>query len=184
MSLPPTISKIRLPRNSIGCISLVFSPCASMEMRSRPGSESLRSSHKRVKNARHSRRCARRSSVETISGPAVTMSDQNVSLRRSSNGKSKSVASICVVNSMETLSTQSNVSPSGRESRMRPARARMVPSRAERLRGATTGVTVARCTSCLGGSIAINIGVRNSFALSAWDFNGPIAIPSSEEKRS
>jgi len=58
------------------------------------------------------------------SAPDVAMSDQWVSLRRSSNGKSKIVASICVVSSMETRSTQSKVSPVAKPSRMPAARSR------------------------------------------------------------
>ena len=50
---------------------------------------------------------------------ATATSDHQVSWRRSSNGKSNSVASIIVVSSIDTRSTQSNVSP-----RVRPARAR------------------------------------------------------------
>jgi hypothetical protein len=41
-------------------------------------------------------------------GAAVATSDQRVSLRRSSHGKSNNVASICVVSSIEILSTQLN----------------------------------------------------------------------------
>ena len=47
-------------------------------------------------------------------GSAVATSDQRVSLRRSSNGKSNSVASICVVSSIETRSTKLKVSLRGR----------------------------------------------------------------------
>ncbi len=46
------------------------------------------------------------------------VSDHMVSLRRSSNGKSNSVASVIVVSSFETRSTQSNGSPIGSESRI------------------------------------------------------------------
>jgi hypothetical protein len=52
--------------------------------------------------------------------------DQWVKVRRSSNGKSNNVDNICVVNSIETQSTQSNTSPRGRPSRMRIARSRIV----------------------------------------------------------
>ena len=47
------------------------------------------------------------------SGVAVATSDQRVSFRRSSQGKSNRVASIWVVSSMDTLSTQLKVSPMG-----------------------------------------------------------------------
>jgi len=43
------------------------------------------------------------------------VSDQTVSLRRSSNGKPNSVASVIVVSSLETRSTQSKASPIGSE---------------------------------------------------------------------
>ena len=46
----------------------------------------------------------------------MATSDQWVSLRRSACGKSNRVASIWVVSSIDTLSTQSNVSPIGSES--------------------------------------------------------------------
>ena len=83
-------------------------------------------------------------------GIAVATSDQRVSLRRSSNGKSNRVASIWVVSSMETRSTQSNVSPMGRASRIFAARSRMIGSICIRLAGDTMGLTALRCTSCLG----------------------------------
>jgi len=49
-------------------------------------------------------------------GSAVVTSDQRVSLRRSSNGKSNSVASICVVSSIDTRSTKLKVSLRGKSS--------------------------------------------------------------------
>ena len=103
------------------------------------------------------------------SGRPTATSDQYVSLRRSSNGKSNRVASICVVSSIDTLSTQLNVSPSGSSSRMRPARSRIVPSSLARFIGATTPLTVLRCRSCLGGSIAMNIGISKSSGSSSSD---------------
>jgi hypothetical protein len=98
------------------------------------------------------------------SGAAVATSDQRVSLRRSSHGKSKRVASVMVVSSMETLSTQSNSTPIGQSSRMAPARSRMIGSSLARFGPATIGLTVLRCTSCLGGSMAMNIGSVKSSA--------------------
>ena len=89
------------------------------------------------------------------------MSDHRVSLRRSSKGKSKSVASIIVVSSIDTVSTQSKVSPSGRESSTRRVRSRMIGSSLTRLRGATAGRTVLRCSVCRGGSWEMNGGVPN-----------------------
>ena len=81
---------------------------------------------------------------------------------RSSNGKSNSVASICVVSSIETRSTQLNVSLRGRASRILPARSRMMGSSSTRRAGLTAGVTALRCSSCIGGSMAMNIGGANS----------------------
>jgi hypothetical protein len=83
-------------------------------------------------------------------------------LRRSSNGKSTNVASIEVVSSMDTRSTQLNVSSRGRPSRMAPTRARIVSCKRARLPGATIGCTTLRCSSCFGGSIAMNIGSSSS----------------------
>src|SRR5216683_2340535 len=59
-------------------------------------------------------------------GIVVATSDQLVSLRRSSQGKSNSTASIWVVSSIETLSTQSNTSFFGRLSRHSADRCRML----------------------------------------------------------
>src|SRR6266852_4127222 len=63
--------------------------------------------------------CRASSVATTPSGPGIVVatSDQRVSLRRSSQGKSNSTASIWVVSSIETLSTQSNTSFFGRLSR-------------------------------------------------------------------
>ena len=58
-------------------------------------------------------------------GSAVATSDQRVSLRRSSQGKSNSVASICVVSSIDTRSTKLKVSLRGRASSTLPARSRI-----------------------------------------------------------
>jgi hypothetical protein len=69
-----------------------------------------------------------------------------------------------VVSSMETLSTQSNCSPIGRLSRISPARARITASMFARFWPATMGLTVLRCTSCFGWSMAMNIGRVKSSA--------------------
>src|SRR5436305_14515612 len=88
-----------------------------MDNRSLRGSELTRSFQSFVKYAAHSSITCRRSSGEETTpllGSAVETSDQRVSLRRSSNGKSNSVASICVVSSIETRSTKLKDSLRGR----------------------------------------------------------------------
>ena len=102
-----------------------------------------------------------------LSGLAVATSDHRVSLRLSSHGKSNRVARVMVVSSIETLSTQSISSPTGRLSRMAPARSRMIGSSAARFGPATTGLTTLRWASCLGGSMAMNIGSWKSSSGSA-----------------
>ena len=148
MSLPPTMSKIRLPKNSSGSISLVFSPWASIETRSDPGVViDARSFQRPVKYSRHSNSSAWRWASEStmpVPGEAVATSDHRVSLRRSSKGKSNRVANIWVVNSIETRSTQLKEVPTGRSSSILPARLRMVLSSFARLGGDTTPLTVAR----------------------------------------
>ena len=77
---------------------------------------------------------------------------------------------------METLSTQSNSSPIGSSSRILAARSRMIGSISIRLCGDTIGLTVLRCTSCLGGSMAMNIGMVKSagwspMVIEPWDEN-------------
>ena len=81
-----------------------------------------------------------------------------------------------VVSSIDTKSTQSKVSPMGRESRITPARSRMIGSILARFEGDTAGLTVLRWASCLGGSIAMNIGVWKS-SLGSW-----MVIDRSDEK--
>ena len=157
----------------------VDSPCASMEIRSFPGSLFTRSFQSWVKDSRHSMSSARRCSSESMMpmpGPAVATSDQRVSLRRSSKGKSKRVASICAVSSMETLSTQLKASPTGSSSRIFPARSRIKGSRFMRFRGDTTPCTVLRWTSCLGWSMAMNMGSLKSSSSSLS------VMPVSDEK--
>jgi hypothetical protein len=60
------------------------------------------------------------------------------------------------------VSTQSNVSPSGSESRTSTVRSRIIGSTFWRLRGCTDGVTVRRWSRCSGGSIAMNVMMRSS----------------------
>ena len=102
-----------------------------------------------------------------------------MSFRRSSKGKSNRVASILVVSSMETLSTQSKVTPSeGSASRISAACPRMTGSSNMRFLGDTTPVTASRCWSCLGGSIEIKFSMYWPFGLS------PMAMVGKEEKAS
>lgn len=96
----------------------------------------------------------------------VATLDQWVSFVRSSNGKSNKVASIWVVSSTDTRSTQSNVTPRGRSSRIRLTRSRMVAERLARFMGATIGATILRCSSCFGGSIEMKLGRRKSIGRS------------------
>ena len=49
VSLPPTISRMTLPRYSRALMFRVASPCASMEIRSRRGSALTRSFHSFMK---------------------------------------------------------------------------------------------------------------------------------------
>ena len=74
--------------------------------------------------------------------------DQRVNLPRSSNGKSISVASMRVVSSMDTRSTQSKVSRSGRLSSTSMVRARMIGSKLRRFSAPVTGATTRRCRRC------------------------------------
>ena len=199
VSLPPTMSSSKLPRNSMGAMCLVDSPWASIEIKSLAGADCWRSSHNFVKYSRHSINSARRCSwvsVNPIPGGVVATSLHLVSLRRSSNGKSNSVANIWVVSSTDTRSTQSNDSSKGRLSKMAPARSRISPSSTARFLGATTLATVARCTSCFGGSMAMNIpkpsncGRDSGPCCSDSVLGGigvppapPMVIPPAEEKR-
>ena len=89
-------------------------------------------------------------------------SDQKVSRRRSSHGKSNRIASMPVVSSIETLSTQSKTSPRGSESSSSPVRCRMSSSRRFISAGVKAGATVRLCPVCLGRSIAMNIGITSS----------------------
>src|SRR6516165_9638574 len=89
---------------------------------------------------------------------AVETSDQRVSLRRSSNGKSNRVASICVVNSIETRSTKLKVSLRGSESSTLQVRLRIRIASSSRCVGVNIGCTVLRCAECRGWSIAMKLG--------------------------
>jgi hypothetical protein len=90
------------------------------------------------------------------------MSDQRVSLRRSSQGKSNSTASICVVSSIETWSTQSNTSFLGRLSRHSAERLRMLIASWSRWVGVNIGATVLRCALWRGWSMAMKLSRRRS----------------------
>ena len=79
-------------------------------------------------------------------------------MRRSSSGKSNSVASISVVSSIDTLSTQLKVSLRGRPSRIWQVRSRISAfHRAPGWAARRSALTALRCSSCFGGSIAMNI---------------------------
>ena len=91
-------------------------------------------------------------------GSAVETSDQRVSLRRSSHGKSNSVASICVVSSIETRSTKLKVSLRGRSSSTLAERSRISSASSSRCVGVNIGDTVLRCAECRGWSIAMKLG--------------------------
>ena len=131
VSLPPMISKPTFPWNSCRSISRVAGPWASMEIRSNRGSEDARSRHISSKAPKHSSSWLRFCS-QLVTGPKpgalVIMSDQWVSFRRSSKGKSNRVAKVMAVSSLETRSTQSNGVPIGSPSRMTPARSRITGS--------------------------------------------------------
>ena len=66
------------------------------------------------------------------------------SMRELDDGRFNKVANIIVVNSTETLSTQSKVSPRGREFKISPVRWRIVSSILRRFLGAIMGATVLR----------------------------------------
>ena len=168
----------------MGCICLVSSPWASMETRSPLGS-ALRSCQMRVKCSRHSSNSARRCSSDSTtpeSSDEVARSDQRVSLRLSSKGKSNRVASMRVVSSMDTVFTQSKGSPSGRESSTSAVRSLINGSILARLLGATTPVTVLRCTSCTGGSMAMKLLVSSAPSGRSASMARPRVMPLAEEK--
>ncbi len=185
VSLPPTISSNKLPRYWNGGMSLVSSPCASMETKSSPGFFS-RSSFSLMKYSRHSSNSSRRCSIDSMMPPgcgiANVMSDHRVSFRRSSKGKSNKVASIMVVSSIDTVSTQSNGSSSGRLSNTEIVRSLINGSRLTRFLGATTPVTVFRCASCTGGSMAIKVEISSAPSGNGVPTGKPRVIPLAELK--
>ena len=67
-----------------------------------------------------------------------------------------------MVSSTETRSTQSNGSPIGSSSRILPARSRISAAMLARFSDDTIGAITLRWLSCLGGSIAMNIGIWKS----------------------
>ena len=81
-----------------------------------------------------------------------------------------------MVSSIDTRSTQSKVSPNGRESSTSPVRRRISASSSASRAGATAGVTDFRCTSCTGGSLAMKFRIAKS---SGWS---PRTMSRSEEK--
>src|SRR3954453_12952910 len=130
-------------------------------MRSLLGGALARSFHRREKYSPHSNSSARRCSwlsYTPLFGRAVATSDQRVSLRRSSHGKLKSVASICVVSSIETRSTQLNVLLRGKLSSTDAERLRIRIASSLRCFGVNSGETVLRCALCRGSSIAMKLG--------------------------
>ena len=134
--------------------------CASIEIRSLRGGALTRSFHRRVKySSIFSTSAWRASSVLNMppsSGKVVITSDHQVSSLRSSSGKSNSVASISVVSSIETFSTQLKFWLRGRLSSTLAVRSRISDPMPARLPGATMGLTALRCSSCSGGSAAMN----------------------------
>ena len=147
-------------------MSRVASLCAIIDSRSLFGGWSMRSfqSLRNRSRIRSVRPAARLRSATTPSGPGsvVATSDQRVSLRRSSQGKSNSTASICVVSSIETWSTQSNTSFLGRLSRHSAERLRMLIASWSRWVGVNIGATVLRCALWRGWSMAMKLSRRRS----------------------
>src|SRR5580704_4676364 len=178
VSLPPTISSRMFPRNSINGMSLVASPWASIEIKSLVGGWVAFTSHRPLKYIAQAMNSLRMSSwVISSEVSEVVRSDQYCSLRRSSNGKSNKVASIWMVSSTETRSTQSNGSPIGSSSRIFPARSRISTAMLARFSDDTIGAITLRWLSCLGGSMAMNIGIWKSS--SCWS---KIEMDFSDEK--
>ena len=85
------------------------------------------------------------------------------------------------VSSFDTCSTQSNSSPIGKRSRICPARSRITGAMTCRFEGATTGLTVLRCSSCRGGSMEMKLGRVPRLAVSALDSRLWRVMPSAEE---
>ena len=97
-------------------------------------------------------------------------------------GKSKSVANSSVVSSTDTVSTQSNVSPSGSDSNTFTVRSRTSDSRLRTLPGAPIDRTVLRCAVCSGGSIEINGVIRWNIELFSGVGRSPSVMPFADEK--
>ena len=151
--------------NSSSDISLIASEWIIIEMRSGDGGAASLRSHKARNSVAIWYRWVSRSirvSGLRASSMSPAQSDQVVSLRRSSHGKSNSIASIPVVSSIDTRSTQSNVPPSGSSSRTSPVRRRISTDMRFISAGVKTGATVRRCSVCLGRSMAMNIGSMGS----------------------
>ena len=157
---------------------LIASLCDMIEMRSLPGLAS-RCCHNRPKVMP----IASISALYWVNPPSratdstsPARSDQVVRRWRSSHGKSNSLASIPVVSSIETFSTQSNGWPSGSESSTSAVRSRTSACIAATSAGPNEGATVRRWAVWRGGSIAMNIGERRS---SGWrvSFRPAIVIP-------
>jgi hypothetical protein len=188
VSLPPTISSTRLPMNSSGLIWFIAGEWIIIEMRSPVGSECARSIHNCMKYAPISLRIAWRWTSRSRTRPisvSPAQSDQNVSSRRSSHGKSNSSASMPVVSSIETVSTQSNTWRRGSVSSSSPVRARISASMSPMFDGVNLGATVRRWPVCLGRSIAMNIGSSNRSRLRSASSSSlsrsRMVIPPSEE---
>ncbi len=97
VSLPPTIKRINVPISSWGSIAAI-SECASIEIMSDRTGSFARCARSAEKVVTHGSSSSRRWASE-ITGPSgdvakVATSDHQVSLRLSSKGKSKRVASI------------------------------------------------------------------------------------------
>ena len=180
VSLPPMISRMTFPRYSNWSMSARRRAVRQHrdQVARGLGVHPLVPQVQEVGRSTRSSRRASAPSCRRCRGPAgvMTMSDQRVSLRRSSNGKSNSVASVIAVSSIETLSTQSNgfADRQGVEDRGRPARGSAAPCCAG-WPARRAGLTVLRCTSCLGGSMAMNMrgpppcpGPPNGLPSFAW----------------
>ncbi len=125
--------------------------------------------------------CSIDSTTPPGSGMANTTSDHRVSLRRSSSGKSKRAASIRVVSSIDTVSTQSKVSPSGSASSTAMVRSRMSGSMLRRLLGVDTDRTVLRCRVCSDGSMAMKVRTKSCMVRALELGGAPSVMPRAEE---
>ena len=96
-------------------------------------------------------------SSASSAGPESSMSENRGRMRRCSNGKSNSVASIWLVSSIATLSTKSNSSPIGSSSRIVAARERISGSSSCSDGVEKIGATALRWASWRGGSSAMKL---------------------------